>query len=293
MSMSRRRIAFTLVELLVVISIIGVLASLILPAVQAAREAARRAQCMNNQREIAKAITQYATSKNPTRYPGSYIANPGGFAPWPWLAIILPNLSEQQAADQIANNPDLSLPANQLTIKWFLCPSRGAFTTPAGNCYVGNFGRQDLAGPPFDYAANGIFHNQVNGLNASVTVDPTYVSSNDGTQSTLLLSENLDVSNWTVANAEYEQGMLWFDAQPAGYGLNQSAGLGTSNYNTARPSSKHHGGFVVSYCGEQVQFMKDEVDYSVYARLMTPSGRNTVPAFAWQAVIPTPQELNP
>ena len=50
--MSKKRLGFTLVELLVVISIIGILIGLLLPAVQAAREAARRAQCLNNQRQF-------------------------------------------------------------------------------------------------------------------------------------------------------------------------------------------------------------------------------------------------
>lgn len=79
--------AFTLVELLVVIAIIGVLVALLLPAVQMAREAARRTQCINNLKQTALAVHNYETS-NSVLPPGGLATNSGGYGHSWWLRIL-------------------------------------------------------------------------------------------------------------------------------------------------------------------------------------------------------------
>jgi prepilin-type N-terminal cleavage/methylation domain-containing protein len=111
---ARRRRAFTLVEMLVVISIIAVLAALLLPAINMARESARRAQCSNNLRNLALAIKQFDMAR--TRLPGSrtywndakymnsasYPANNNNAgATLTWVHEILPYLERQDLRDQV------------------------------------------------------------------------------------------------------------------------------------------------------------------------------------------------
>jgi prepilin-type N-terminal cleavage/methylation domain-containing protein len=100
----RRSTGFTLVELLVVITIIGILIALLLPAVQAAREAARRAQCTNNMKQIGVALHTYHQAQSCYPPSGIYGSNVGGTtANWPyhytWIVSLLPNMDQQQLHD--------------------------------------------------------------------------------------------------------------------------------------------------------------------------------------------------
>ena len=135
-SFSRRtkKFGFTLVELLVVIAIIGVLVALLLPAVQAAREAARRMQCSNNLKQIGLGFHNYhdANKKLPPGQDYGIVrsdsaSNPGTRPGWSWSAYIMPYLEGNAAFDQIdfdelmykGNHPELL--ANPVALA--LCPS--------------------------------------------------------------------------------------------------------------------------------------------------------------------------
>ncbi|WP_172991793.1 DUF1559 domain-containing protein [Lacipirellula parvula] len=127
----RRRTAFTLVELLVVIAIIGVLVALILPAVQAAREAARRTQCQNNLRQIGLALQLHHDAKG--RFPAAshgFPLKPLGTDQYAvsWAFELLPYMEQQ--AMYAAHNPairaddDANSTAMRTPVSAFYCPTR-------------------------------------------------------------------------------------------------------------------------------------------------------------------------
>ncbi len=168
----RVRKAFTLVELLVVISIIGVLVGLLLPAVQAAREAARRMQCANNLKQLGLAVHNYESVHRafPLTTTGPSHTTPqlgSGF--YSWLAMLLPQVEQQPLFNSIqfdepmvdtrsftsssdythltisASHPNAR--AASAMIGTFLCPSDSPQITstmgsgnPAPGSYAGNLG---------------------------------------------------------------------------------------------------------------------------------------------------------
>jgi prepilin-type N-terminal cleavage/methylation domain-containing protein/prepilin-type processing-associated H-X9-DG protein len=223
---STSRTGFTLIELLVVIAIIAVLISLLLPAVQSAREAARRAQCVNNLKQLGLAIHNYHQSVN---------ALPWGDGPWwiEWSAhtLLLPYIEQGPIYNSInfgdmlpfgkpsfvIDHPVNTTAANS-AISGFLCPSdQDRLTTPDGHnnymansgsapnsCYGGNAGTMAWSGPaagPFIYSDQG---HVVSFGGTSIS----FASITDGLSNTAAFSERVKAigNNYGNTTAPFDTG---------------------------------------------------------------------------------------
>ena len=278
---------FTLVELLVVITIIAMLMALLIPAVNGARAAAKRAQCINNSSEIGKAIIQYSLDKQ--RLPGSVNPQPASLPPTfvGWVPPLLPYLDRNDLYKLYSNNSPFTPPRIDILV----CPVDFS-PEPAALSYVVNSGRLDNPSPtaslPADYPENGVFLNTTTGF-CSPT-DMTFIRKHDGTSNTILFSENVDATVWSGSPVEGFQDIIWYpqirypqDPQhpenawqlggvPVSGALNQFQGYGSGP--NARPSSNHPGGFVVTMCDGHARFLSQDIEYRVYVLLMTPDGGN-------------------
>ena len=184
--MKRRSRAFTLVELLVVIAIIGVLVALLLPAVQAAREAARRASCANNLVQISLAVHHYEMAHGV--YPAGTINSTGPIVNAPsgyhhnWMVQILPYIEQQNAYNHLDKKASIYSPQNMTVAanmpKWASCPSVGPQGVPIP-CYAGCHHDKEK---PIDAMDNGVMF-----LNSHVRYDDI----TDGSSHTILVGEKL------------------------------------------------------------------------------------------------------
>ncbi len=237
---NRKIAAFTLVELLVVIAIIGILIALLLPAVQAAREAARRLQCTNNLKQTALAIHLYhdVHRQFPPGY--GYFNKPYGTQDrqeWPWCVRLFPYVEQQALADIMQSRwgfpsgttgtvPADLVPVYTTMISNWQCPSdptasqprnangKCAWSTPKGAriSYAANLGigpmegtivpaSKLLAGLSSSERVEGVF-----GVNRGARISAI----TDGTTNTIMLSELICGSDCTIRCAQfYDEGPVF------------------------------------------------------------------------------------
>jgi prepilin-type processing-associated H-X9-DG protein len=248
-----------LVELLVVIAIIGVLVALLLPAIQSARESARRTQCLNNLKQLGIALHNYASAKH--ELPSAAVSksyppdpnHPHNFYRWSALAQLLPYMENQSVHDLL----DLSLPLympgsgypvsepNKVGVsqilREFLCPSDIGQRVKAAmgpTNYAVCAGSGAGGGTPFD--ADGVFY---------INSKTTFAQIVDGTSHTVAAAESLigedsiRDSNGAFSSTSAERSykfVLGFGTTPD---LSDFKCNGSMNYNSALSNGNDPRGF--------------------------------------------------
>jgi prepilin-type N-terminal cleavage/methylation domain-containing protein/prepilin-type processing-associated H-X9-DG protein len=280
---------FTLVELLVVIGIIGILVAVLLPAVQAAREAARRIQCQNNLRQMGVALHNYHDSQR--RFPS------GGIAPdrTLWSALLLPQLEQEPLYEtlefglpwDVPDSPNERACARYLSV--YRCPSSTApdHLTAQGirdrvpsnylACASGTTARESGTGPLVGAPdSDGIFF-----INSHVR----FADILDGTSSTVAIGEAIfDYSLHGSDGFGLPQFIdHWYIGTPEGRVNEVSEALGSTAaaINSAFDlsifvdeqelsfGSRHPGGAQLLFADGHVTLVSETIDRAVYSALGT------------------------
>lgn len=300
---------FTLVELLVVIAIIGVLMGLLLPAVQMAREAARRTQCMNNQRQFGLAMHNYESARK--AFPESRPRDRAGNR-MSWCILVLDYIEQGNLANlydkSVRWNTGTNAVASQNVIPAFICPSAGSGPTRRQVAGTGSAIDGMVLGPS-DYIvmhrlrhrffnANGLVNPLGTADHDGVLVqnDRTPIARiTDGTTNTILFMEDAARPNWWVLGRDQgtilprPEGFGWSDPD-GGAGsmdgtdrltgaINGGSGTGTcimSCNNDSEPYSFHPGGMTVCMADGSTTFLSNEINAATFAALLTPRGGEVI-----------------
>jgi prepilin-type processing-associated H-X9-DG protein/prepilin-type N-terminal cleavage/methylation domain-containing protein len=273
---STHRFAFTLVELLVVIAIIGVLVALLLPAVQAAREAARRMSCSNNLSQVIFALQNYDSSFG--AYPSGTLDAKGPIANSPqgnhhnWLTQLLPYIEERNTYNHVDFSVGVYDPKNdpvrQIRIRTFICPSDAMGNATIGvSSYAGLHHDLDQ---PIDANNNGVLF-----LNSAVR----YEDIKDGSSQTIAIGERIidlqqDLGWMSGTRSTLRNTGLPINAVMASRRRNRSAAsamLDAPGTDVAAVvggySSQHPGGAQFAFCDGHVEFLSETMTPAVYQQL--------------------------
>ncbi len=290
---TRRGRGFTLVELLVVIAIIGILIALLLPAVQAAREAARRAECSNNLKQIGLAALNYHTSLKSFPTGAQWRANSGGIGVSVWV-LLCPYLELQSTYDTMIDRGEAHHPEiGKLVASVFVCPSDGKmpfdrFATEdewrttnyrgvTGAGVNGEYADMEDASHCGDYYIDGVFYPDSGVRIRDIT---------DGTSNTLAVGEStFELRLWTKGayyEGDPEKKVCSFSSKNVRWPINSdpeelcyyncSSGSGRCVFNDAYFGSRHPGGAQFAFADGSVHFLSETVDMTLYQELATRAG---------------------
>ena len=270
----RSRRAFTLIELLVVIAIIGILIALLLPAVQQAREAARRSECQNRLKQLALGLHNYHDAHR--CLPSGSIVRGPAFAPlsgWGWGTMILPMLEQGPLYAKCDFSTNNAVGGNRDVIRTGLTVMRCA-SDPAPEAIA-----VELPGHPDALVATGNYIGCEGFLSGLSSVKFGHVT--DGLSMTLMLGERKLVpgKNGTLPFTSAWCGIV---SESDGYVFTSTpyvAVAGSKRINRVSPanfSSQHTGGVFFARGDGSVSFVSESIDATVFDALGTPSGGEAV-----------------
>ena len=268
---------FTLVELLVVIAIIGVLVALLLPAIQASRESARRSHCQSNLKQIALALLTYHDSHH--FFPrGGWPATSANLS---WSASILPHLEEQPLYDSLNRKVPYTDPTNlkpgQTLLPIFLCPSSLRSSLKRKSADLPSSSPNEYART--DYGAL----NGERGLRSST-------ATNDPERGVLILAKNIPLSaitdgaSQTILIGEVPEGIhsLWISVKNVFDQSKPSNTLATYGpqyvfYDSGHELNSYHaGGAFAAFADGSVHFLSENMDVQVLAAFCSRNGEETI-----------------